>query len=594
MKSLIQKNDRFHDLEFIDNDVPTLGNLGKKFKFKCKCGREVYTILKDVIRGHSKSCGKCNYINLEHGSKLGFFIYQGEAIDIAPNSCKRVTVLCKCGKIHSSRFSHIHSGLTKSCGKCNTIQLHSGDKINNFIYVGNNISVNKGGIDKLRVQCLCGNITENVAYQLFSNKSKSCGSCRKIWIKRNDSCGSFVYIGDDIFVSPRSFKKYLFKCKCGNEKFISLCHVMSGHTKKCGNCRSRVKKWYEDNKQSIKSLTCPINPENFILNGVTPLEIIESTRKPFRALCPACGQEYYPCLDSIKLGVSLTCGCSNSRISSGHQEISDFLKTLNIHHSIEYKLMGKIFDIFIPSKNLLIEFNGLKWHSFQDSRERDNNKYYIAIKNGYSYMCIYEDEWRKKKSVFKHMIANRIIDKKEVISLRPSKCQIKKINNEVTNQLYEEFHYIGKCNSSYNYGVYFNGNLIGCSSFRRPSRQSINASYEISRMVMDPSFRVHGIWSKILKIFIQEHDPDSIVSYSDNRLFTGSVYEKMGFVCDGFVKPDYYWVYGGTRFHKSKLRKPKHCIETETKLRESEGYKKIWDLGKKRWILRLKPEYPMK
>ena len=76
----------------------------------------------------------------------------------------------------------------------------------------------------------------------------------------------------------------------------------------------------------------------------------------------------------------------------------------------------------------------------------------------------------------------------------------------------------------------------------------------------------------------------SIVSFSDNRLFTGKVYEKMGFVFDGNVRPDYYWVKNKKRFHKSKLRISQQSL-TEIQLREKEGYKKIWDLGKKRWIL---------
>jgi predicted acetyltransferase len=104
-------------------------------------------------------------------------------------------------------------------------------------------------------------------------------------------------------------------------------------------------------------------------------------------------------------------------------------------------------------------------------------------------------------------------------------------------------------------------------------------------MASDPDYRVHGIWSKLLKQFINEHNPKSIVSFSDNRLFSGKVYEKMGFKFDGEVKPDYYWTINHKRFHKSKMRKPKGCKKTETELRTEQGYSKIWDLGKKRWVL---------
>ena len=107
-------------------------------------------------------------------------------------------------------------------------------------------------------------------------------------------------------------------------------------------------------------------------------------------------------------------------------------------------------------------------------------------------------------------------------------------------------------------------------------------------MCSDFHFRIHGIWSKLLKIFIQENHPISIISFSDNRLFNGSVYSKLGFIYDGNVKPDYYWTNSYKRFHKSKFRKTeeeKTTNLTETQLREIQGLRKIWDLGKKRWFL---------
>jgi predicted acetyltransferase len=106
-------------------------------------------------------------------------------------------------------------------------------------------------------------------------------------------------------------------------------------------------------------------------------------------------------------------------------------------------------------------------------------------------------------------------------------------------------------------------------------------------MTSHPQFRVHGIWSKILKQFIQDFGPKSIVSFSDNRLFSGKVYEKIGFQFDGDVRPDYYWVKGQNRYHKSVLRKKPGEVGTETILRQIDGFRKIWDLGKKRWVLTL-------
>ncbi|HED37608.1 MAG TPA: hypothetical protein ENI76_05110 [Ignavibacteria bacterium] len=109
-------------------------------------------------------------------------------------------------------------------------------------------------------------------------------------------------------------------------------------------------------------------------------------------------------------------------------------------------------------------------------------------------------------------------------------------------------------------------------------------------MSSDSKHRVHGIWSKLLKMFIKEYSPSSIVSFSDNRLFSGKVYEKLSFKYDGIIPPDYYWAKGMIRRHKSGLRKTdseKLTGKTEIELRTAQGYERIWDLGKKRWTFQM-------
>jgi GNAT superfamily N-acetyltransferase len=169
-------------------------------------------------------------------------------------------------------------------------------------------------------------------------------------------------------------------------------------------------------------------------------------------------------------------------------------------------------------------------------------------------------------------------------SYRINKCEIKEINHVEAKKFYDQFHYLGGRPAIYHYGAFIAGRLMACISFTRPSRQS-NYDYELSRMAADPSFRIHGIWSKMMLIFVKAVEPKKIVTFSDNRLFAGGVYEKMGFKYDGDVKPDYYWVIGDRRLHKSALRKPKGETRTDNEIRTLEGYKKIWDLGKKRWVM---------
>jgi hypothetical protein len=307
--------------------------------------------------------------------------------------------------------------------------------------------------------------------------------------------------------------------------------------------------------------------------------------KPFRAQCPLCAREYFPRWSGIRTGVSLTCGCSSSQVSTGQRQIRDFIASLGLEVELEHEARGLSYDVWVPSKNLAIEFNGLKWHSRQDSRCRDVAKYGNALACGLSYLMIYEDEWKDKQDRVQNLIRNRL-GCGVFTALRPLKCDIVPIPRDQADKFYEKYHYIGAAIAPKNFGAIFEEQLVACCSFKRPTRQSKHP-WELVRMCSHPNFRVHGIWSKLLGRFVELNDPTSIVSFSDNRLFDGEVYEKIGFRLDGEVAPDYYWVRGCKRHHKSTLRKTKEekmTKKTEVELREAQGFKRIWDLGKKRWV----------
>ena len=206
------------------------------------------------------------------------------------------------------------------------------------------------------------------------------------------------------------------------------------------------------------------------------------------------------------------------------------------------------------------------------SKQRDFQKYNNAISNGYKFICIFEDEWNTNKFKFKNLLMNKF--NSNFISLRSCEYEIKLINHKEADEFYDQFHYIGACEAKINYGAYYQDKLVACISFKFLIEQS-KYQWEFIRMASDPLYKINDIWSKLLEQFIFEYKPTSIVSFSDNRLFSGEVYEKIGFKLDGEIPPDYYWTKGNKRLMKTKK-------EQEFILY---GYKKIWDLGKKCWFL---------
>jgi hypothetical protein len=96
-----------------------------------------------------------------------------------------------------------------------------------------------------------------------------------------------------------------------------------------------------------------------------------------------------------------------------------------------------------------------------------------------------------------------------------------------------------------------------------------------------------------LLVFAVQNNYKKLVSWSDNRWSQGNVYNKLGFILEENMKPDYsYITKQGIRISKQsntkeKLLKKGGIGKTEKEMAVSIGYARIYDCGKKRWIMNL-------
>ena len=110
------------------------------------------------------------------------------------------------------------------------------------------------------------------------------------------------------------------------------------------------------------------------------------------------------------------------------------------------------------------------------------------------------------------------------------------------------------------------------------SFRSSGKELELSRFCIAQGINVVGGFSKILP-----HLPKPIVTYSDNRVSDGKLYEVNGFKFDGFVKPTYEFMKNGERLSKRSLEAK--VGTNDTQVYTSNGYYTLYDAGKKRWAL---------
>lgn len=499
----------------------------KKTIWVCDCGAETEKSFNNVFNGHTKSCGRCNVITKSQFESEKFGKLRMEfPQDLHSGSDKTASWVCECGRKTVAAVKSVVGGSTKSCGRCNSIEKHL------------------------------------IADSKFGRLS----------MKNPET------------VTKGSGKKVVWVCDCGVEKSIQIRKVVGGHITSCGQCSHAVKSDFEEFAEKLHDLTFeyPINKDDNLVSWFGPQQDISSGGKPIDAKCPVCGTIRKVRFSDICRGVGLTCGCSTNRVSMGQRSLHKFLEDVGLSPEMEHKVGSMTYDIYVPSKQMLIEYNGLKWHSMPNSKQRDIKKFKFAIDNGYEILVIFEDEWLFKRKIFENLIKNRT-GICSPMSARAKSCEITRTTSKIADNFYNNNHYIGPCKSNVNYGVNLNGQPVAFASFKRPTRQS-KYDWELVRMASDPSVRVHGIWGKIIKEFCKDYNPKSIVTFADLRLFSGRTYERIGFKFDGAVPSSYYWTKRQKRYNKSSLRKPPGEKRTESEIRTDQGYAKIWDVGKSRYV----------
>lgn len=342
-----------------------------------------------------------------------------------------------------------------------------------------------------------------------------------------------------------------------------------------------------ENLQLSKNIT--------LLNKDLPLEEnINKQRGIFK--CNTCQNVFERSLNSSSQKTdSIECRIcfSLENISKSEKELQSFvsslIKTENNKRFYEEGRYIYELDVFIPSKNLGIEFDGVYWHS-ENAGGKNKNYHIDKLKyfnsKGINVIFIRENEWNNKKNIVKSIILNRIGISKNNIYAR--KCFVEEVGHDLAREFLNNNHIQGYTNSSINIGLFYNGELVSILTLGK-SRYSKKHEYEIYRFCNLIRYNVVGGFQKLLKFFIKKYNPKSIITYSDRRFFTGKVYEIAGFVKEKDTKPNYMYIdcsyqnfYSRVNFQKHKLinilgKFDKNLTEFDNM--KLNGFDRIWDCG---------------
>ena len=270
--------------------------------------------------------------------------------------------------------------------------------------------------------------------------------------------------------------------------------------------------------------------------------------------------------------------------SISEKEISDFIKSICNYEILENDrniISPKELDIYIPQKNLAIEFDGLYFHSTKFGKDSDYHlgKTLACEEKGIRLIHIFEDEWLFKRQIVESIIKSALGIYKQKIFAR--KCEVKKIDDKTFRNFCNENHIQGECSSSERIGLFYENELVQAVGFCK-SRFSKN-EIELVRMVTKINVQVVGGFSRLMKHFGKD-----CISYIDRRLFNGKGYKSSGFeyVCTN--RPNYYYVKELDRYYRMNFTKkniakkfPNEFDEslTEEQNMEKLGFYRMYDCG---------------
>ena len=283
--------------------------------------------------------------------------------------------------------------------------------------------------------------------------------------------------------------------------------------------------------------------------------------------------------------------CTNN-VSKPEIEVQDFIKSLGfkIQVNVRNVINPLELDIYIPEKQIAIEFNGLYWHS--DLFKED--KYHLkkleeCESKDIKLIQIFEDEWLNKQEIVKSRLRNILGKIENKIYAR--NCVVKELDSKTVTKFLNENHLQGSVGSKIKLGLFHNEELVSIMTFgnlrKNLGQKSKDDTFELLRFCNKLNINIIGGASKLFKYFISNYSCVSVISYADRRWSNGELYNTLGFKHIHNSQPNYFYVKNGEVKREARFKYRKDILvsegfdknKTEKQIMIDRNYFRIYDCG---------------
>lgn len=230
-----------------------------------------------------------------------------------------------------------------------------------------------------------------------------------------------------------------------------------------------------------------------------------------------------------------------------------FLKVNNITYKRRYRKMKthetnivQEIDFFCKDLNIGFEIDDIASHNsvgvgYYQAKKEDYHLSKTMLAKDYGIRLIHLWEWELRTPKLWNRVSNWILDicNTNKLYIGARECKFKEVSKSDESDFLNQYHLQGYRKSEVCYGLYYNNELIQLMSFGTP-RYNKNYKYELLRLCTKYGYSVIGGSNRLLKNFINKHNPKSIISYCNLDKFKGNVYSKLGFELNA-IEPQIIW-----------------------------------------------------
>jgi hypothetical protein len=406
--------------------------------------------------------------------------------------------------------------------------------------------------------------------------------------------------GNENYVNTEKNKKTRL-IKYGNENYVN--------TEK--NKKTCIMKYGVDNfSKTEKFKEIHFNKTISKFTTIEPLFDVNSycgIDKHYDFQCKVCKTTFKSYIDNGHIPLCRVCHPIDRELEQKNilSYISSLIPNIPIISSDRSVIHPQELDIYIPSKNIAIEYNGIFWHS--ENGGGKNKDYHITKTNkckekNIRLIHIFENEWLYKQDIVKRRLSH-ILHNENTSKIYARDCEIKEIDIKTKNEFLEKYHLQGKDNGIIKLGAYHNDELVSVMTFGKlrtilgnKKTEEDCKDYEMYRFCVGYK-NVVGVAGKLFSSFVKKYEPSSVVSYADKRYsdINNCYLNFIGFRSLKDTSPGYWYfklnnttnIYHRYNFRKSILHKKLQSFNpslTEWENMQLNGYDRIWDCGHYKYV----------